>query len=121
MVPVIEERLKKEITMYVMTDGAMVNTRIEDENDSTYMEVKTAMVFTDKDIIKRKNESKIILKKEYCSYIGSAEEFRKYVLQIAIKSGYGKIKNIVILGDGATRIRTMCDEIFPDSLQILDL
>jgi hypothetical protein len=99
----------------------MVNTRIEDENGSTYREAKTAMVFTDKDIIKRKDESKIILKKEYCSYIGSAEEFRKYVLQIAIKSGYGKIKNIVILGDGASWIRTMCDEIFPDSIQILDL
>jgi hypothetical protein len=121
MVPMMEEKNKKDMTLYIMTDGAMVNTRIEDEKGSTYREAKTAMAFTDKDIIRRKDDSKTILKKEYCSYMGSAEEFRKYVLQIAIKSGYGKTKKIVILGDGASWIRTMCEEIFPDAVQILDL
>jgi len=120
-VPEISENEKKDITLYIMMDGAAVNTRVEDENGSTWREAKTVMVFTDKDIIKRKDDSKIIVKKEYSTYIGTVEEFKKYVLQVAINAGYGRVKKVVIIGDGATWIRTMCNEIFPDAVQILDL
>jgi hypothetical protein len=120
-IPQIKEEDKKDITLYIMMDGAAVNTRVEDENGSTWREAKTVMVFTDKDIIKRKDGSKIIVKKNYSTYIGSVEEFKKYVLQVAVKAGYGKVKNVVIIADGATWIRVMCNEIFPDAVQILDL
>jgi hypothetical protein len=112
---------KKEGTLYIMTDGAAVNTRIEDENGSTWRENKTAIVFTNKDLIKRKDEGNIIVKKEYTAFIGSAEEFRGYVLNIAINAGYGNIKDVVIIGDGATWIRNMGNELFPEAIQILDL
>ena len=108
-------------TLYIMTDGAAVNTRVEDENGSTWRENKTVIVFTDKDMIKRKDGSGIIIKKEYSALIGSAEEFRGFVLSAALKAGYGKIRDIVLIGDGAAWIRNMCDEIFPDATQILDL
>jgi len=119
-IPQIEGQYRRGITLYLMTDGALVNTLLQDEKGSTYREAKTVMAFTSKDIIKRKDGSKIILKKEYASFIGSAEDFKKYVLNVAVKSGYGQINDVVILGDGASWIRTMCNEIFPDATQILD-
>jgi hypothetical protein len=111
----------KKTTLYIMTDGAAVNTRIEDANGSTWREGKTVMVFTDKDLIKRKDGGHIITKKEYASFIGSAEEFRKYVWDIATRNGYGLVEKVVVIADGATWIRNMCLELFPEAVQILDL
>ena len=108
-------------TLYIMMDGAAVNTRVEDENGSTWRENKTVMVFRDKDMIKRENGDHIIIKKEYMPFIGSAEEFKKFVLDAAVRAGYGKVEYVVIIADGATWIRNMCNEIFPDGIQILDL
>ena len=54
-------------------------------------------------------------------YIGSSDEFKAFVLDVAVRAGYGKIKDVVVIGDGATWIRSMCEEIFPDATQILDL
>lgn len=111
----------KKVILYIMTDGAAVNTRVEDEDGSTWRENKTVMVFTNKDMIKRKDESHIIVKKEYCAYIGSAEDFKKYVIDVAVRNGYGTVEKVVILADGAPWIRNMCEEIFPEAVQILDL
>jgi hypothetical protein len=111
----------KKTTLYIMTDGAAVNTRIEDENGSTWRENKTVMAFTDKDLIKRKDESHIITKKEYAAFIGSAEDFRKYVWDLGVRNGYGQVERVVMIADGATWIRNMCADLFPDAIQILDL
>jgi hypothetical protein len=108
-------------TLYIMPDGAAVNTRVEDENGSTWRENKTVMVFTDKDMINRKNGDHTITKKEYVPFIGPAEEFKKFVLDAAVRAGYGKVENVVVVADGAAWIRNMCAEIFPDAVQILDL
>lgn len=120
-IPQIDDKSKEKKTLYIMTDGAAVNTRIEDDNGSTWRENKTVMVFTNKDLIPRKDGSNLIINKEYATFIGSAEEFKKYVLNVAIKAGYGTVTDVVIIADGATWIRTMCNEIFPDAVQILDL
>jgi len=108
-------------TLYIMTDGAAVNTRIEDENGSTWRENKTVIVFTNKDLIKRKDGGNIIINKEYAAFIGSAEEFRGYVLSAAVNAGYGKVSEVVIIADGAAWIRNMSKELFPEATQILDL
>jgi hypothetical protein len=111
----------KKGVLYIMTDGAAVNTRVKDENGSTWRENKTVIAFTDKDMIKRKDGSHIIIKKEYAAFIGSAEKFRGYVLNTAINAGYGKTQEVVIIGDGAAWIRNMGKELFPEAVQILDL
>ena len=113
-------RAKKGV-LYVMTDGAAVNTRAKDENGSTWRENKTVIAFTDKDMIRRKDGSHIIVRKEYAAFIGSAEKFKGHVLNTAINAGYGKTKEIVIIGDGAAWIRNMGQELFPEAVQILDL
>ena len=112
---------KEERVLYIMTDGAAVNTRVEDENGSTWRENKTVIVFTDKDMIKRKDGGHIIVNKEYAAFIGNAEEFRGYVLSAAVNAGYGKVKEVVIIADGAAWIRNMAKELFPEATQILDL
>ena len=111
----------KKMTLYIMTDGASVNTRVEDLNGSTWRENKTVMVFTDKNMIRRKDGSRMIVQKEYAAFIGTAEEFKKYVFDLAIRNGYGVVDKVVVLADGATWIRNMCLELFPDAIQILDL
>jgi hypothetical protein len=116
-----EEGEKEPRTLYIMTDGAAVNTRVEDENGSTWRENKTVIVFTDKDLIKRKDGGNIIVNKEYAAFIGSAEDFRGYVLSAAVRAGYGKVKEVVIIADGAAWIRNMVKELFPEATQILDL
>ena len=112
---------KAEKVLYIMTDGAAVNTRVEDENGSTWREGKSVIAFTNKDLIKRKDGGNIIVNKECASFIGSAEDFRGYVLNVAVNAGYGKVKEVVIIADGAAWIRNMCSELFPEATQILDL
>lgn len=109
------------LILYIMIDGAAINTRIEDVNGFTWRECKSAIAFKNKDLIKRKDGSQIILQKECVSLVGSAEELRKYLLLIAVMKGYGKAEQTVVVSDGATWIRNICKELFPDATQILDL
>ena len=115
----------KEGVFYIQTDGAAINTRIEDEDGSTWRENKLGMVFSSDNIrksVNKKGESTSkILKKEYTSYVGSVQEFKKHLFSCAIRNGYGIYKETVILSDGAKWIRNMGEELFPDAIQILDL
>ena len=110
--------------MYIQTDGAALNTRLKDESGSTWRENKLGEVFTSKDIRywtdHKGNRQHQILRKEYISYVGSVTEFKKHLLACSIRNGYGQFKETVILSDGATWIRNMVDELFPDAQQILD-
>jgi hypothetical protein len=111
---------RKDGRLYILTDGLQVNTRIEAENGTTWKEMKLGLIFCDKDLIKRSSESHIITKKEYVSYFGSVSEFKKLVFAAAARAGYGKLKEVVVVGDGAQWIWNMCEELFPDAVQILD-
>lgn len=113
-------RDRKAGRIYILTDGSQVNTRIEDINGSTWKEMKLGLIFSDKDVIKCGDGSHTITKKEYVSYFGSVDEFKKIVFAAATRAGYGKIKEVVVLGDGAQWIWNMCEELFPDAVQILD-
>jgi hypothetical protein len=68
---------RKEGVLYIFADGLQVNTRTEDENGSTWREMKIGLVFYDRDIIRRGNDSHMIAKKEYVTYFGSVNEFKK--------------------------------------------
>lgn len=49
-----------------------------------------------------------------------SEEFKRFMFSLAVRNGYGKYKETVLIGDGATWIRSMKEELFPDAQQILD-
>lgn len=69
--PAMLEKDKENTILYISMDGSAVNTRVEDEDGSTWKEMKLGLTFLDKDVIKRKNDSSIITKKEYVTYMGS--------------------------------------------------
>jgi hypothetical protein len=110
--------------LYIQTDGAALNTRKQDENGSTWRENKLGEAFSSDNIRywtdRRGNRQHRILKKEYASYIGSAAEFKKHLFSLALRNGYGKYKETVVISDGAAWIRHMVEELFPDAQQILD-
>ena len=110
--------------LYIEADGAAINTRYKDKDGSTWRENKLGVVFSSDNIRtwhnKHKEVQHQIQKKEYVSYIGSVDEFQKHLLACALKNGYGKYKQTVILGDGAAWIRNMKELLFPDAQQILD-
>ncbi len=110
----------KSGTLYIQADGAAVNTRIEDENGSTWKENKLGIFFSENDIYKRKNRSNIINHKEFVSYIGNVDTFRILVFAKAVELEYWKYENIVFISDGATWLRNMISELFPEAIQILD-
>ena len=115
---------KKDGVLYIETDGAALNTRQKDNNGSTWRENKLGLVFSSDNIRfwtdKHGDRQHQIKKREYVSYVGSAAEFQKHLLACAIRNGYGTYKQTIILSDGATWIRNMKEELFPDAQQILD-
>lgn len=110
--------------LYIQTDGAALNTRLRDETGSTWRENKLGEVFSSKDIHywtdKKGKRQHRILKKEYVSYVGCVSEFKKHLLACALRGGYGHFKDTVVISDGATWIRNMVEELFPDAHHILD-
>lgn len=114
------DECNKKGTLYIQADGAAVNTRVEDENGSTWRENKLGIFFSESEMYKRKNKSNIINHKEYVSYIGNVDTFRILVFAKAVELEYWKYENIVFISDGATWLRNMIAELFPEAIQILD-
>ncbi len=114
------DSITKKGTLYMQADGAAVNTRIEDENGSTWKENKLGIIFSESDMYKRKNKSNIINHKEYVSYIGNVETFKILLFAKAVELRYWEYKNFVFISDGATWLRNMISELFPEAIQILD-
>ena len=110
--------------LYIQTDGASINTRHKDKDNSTWRENKLGVVFSTDNIHtwtdKHNDRQHRILKREYVSYLGSCNEFKKHLLSCALKNGYGSYKKTILIADGATWIRNIREELFPDALQILD-
>jgi len=115
-----EEKEKTKGTLYAEIDGATINTRIEDENGSTWKENKLGIIFDDGDLFRRKDGSNTIEKKEYVSYFGNVQEFKKHFFSCMLKHEHQSYKNIIFITDGATWIRNMINEHYPDAVQILD-
>lgn len=115
---------KKKDILYIEADGATVNTRSKDEEGSSWRENKLGIVFSSDNIYIWKNhrgeEQRQINKREYIGYIGGASEFKKHLFSCALKNGYGQYEKTILISDGATWIRNMRDELFPDAQQILD-
>ena len=115
---------KKKGILYIEVDGAALNTRSKDESGSSWRENKLGIVFSSDNIHtwtnQRGENQRQILKREYVAYIGSVSEFKKHLLSCALKNGYGIYERTVMISDGATWIRNMREELFPDTRQILD-
>jgi hypothetical protein len=115
---------KKKGVLYIEVDGAALNTRSKDENGSSWRENKLGIVFSSDNIYTwtdhKGEKQRQLRKREYVSYVGGVHEFKKHVLSCALKNGYGEYEKTVIISDGATWIRNMREELFPDAQHILD-
>lgn len=108
---------EKEGILYVMADGALLNTRRKNEEGSGWRESKLGEVFN----MKKKGGKERITNKEYTACLGKAEEFKEKIYAAAIKNGYlSKYERTVFISDGAAWLRNLCKDIFPDAVQILD-
>lgn len=58
--------------------------------------------------------------KEYVTFLGGVDEFKKLLFDAAARAGYGRIREVVFVGDGSHWIWNLCNELFPDAVQILD-
>lgn len=115
---------RKTGVLYIETDGAALNTRARNADGSTWRENKLGVVFSSDNIhfwTSKKGERRhIIGKREYTSYVGSVDEFKKHLFACALRGGYGAYRETVIISDGAAWIRNLVDELFHGSQQILD-
>jgi hypothetical protein len=118
----IPDKPDKKGIVYIMLDGAAIHTRKKDENGSSWRENKLGLVFRSADLRTRKDGvTHAILRKEYVPYIGSVDRFKEPLFECAVRNGYGRYEQTIIVSDGAAWIRNMGEEVFPDALQILDL
>ncbi len=112
--------------LYLETDGAALPTRLKNEDGSVWRENKLGIAFTSDTLIKWRSRKDgqarcRIGRREYVSFIGAAEDFRRHFFALAARNGYGRYRETVLISDGATWIRNLKEMIFPDAQQILDL
>jgi hypothetical protein len=111
--------------IYIECDGAMFYTRERDENGYKWRENKLGVVFTSDSLIKwtdKKTGEKCrkVGRREYTSFVGSVETFQKLLFDCAIRNGYRKYKQTILITDGAQWIKNMKSYLFYDALHILD-
>ncbi len=106
-----EHALRKDLTMYIEFDGSMIRKILE--KGTEWKELKLGSIFI-------KNKIGKIIQREYISYYGEAENFKKFLFTLAINMGYLEMERVVVLADGAHWIWNICKELFPDAIQILD-
>ena len=77
--------------LYIEADGAALNTRDKDAAGSTWRENKLGVVFTSENIRfwkdKKGDRQHRLLKREYISYIGSVDTFKKHLFACAYRGG----------------------------------
>jgi hypothetical protein len=106
-------------SMYIMADGSMLSL----VGKSNWKEIKLGLVIRDDGInIKYPNsENMNISDKEYISYLGNKNDFKKVLYSTALKNGYieGYTK-VICVADGASYLWNMFEELFPGCEKILD-
>lgn len=119
-----KKRRKADDILYIEMDGAMFNTR-SDNNGTSWMECKIGIAFHSKDLkawVSKNGETRRqITKKRLVGYIGNYKIFKSHILALAERYDYKYCSKIVVISDGADWIRRLTKELFPDSVHILDL
>jgi hypothetical protein len=106
-------------SMYVMADGSMLSLL----GKANWKEIKLGLVIRDDEInVKYPNSENInITDKEYISYLGNKDEFKKVLYATAVKNGFVEgYTKVVCVADGASYLWNMFEELFPGCEKILD-
>lgn len=113
MVKLVEnEYVKKDDeVMYIEFDGSMLRTILS--KGTEWKELKLGTIFI-------KNKKGRVLRKEYISYLGKAEDFKIFLFNLAVEMGYLEMEKVIVIADGAHWIWNICKELFPNAIEILD-
>lgn len=98
-------------TMVIEFDGSMIRHLVE--KGTEWKELKLGCIFI-------KNQIGRVIQKEYISYSGTAEEFKKILFHLAVEMKYMQMERIQIIADGAHWIWNICKELFPNAIEVLD-
>jgi hypothetical protein len=84
----IPDKADRKGILYIMIDGAAINTRKKDENGSSRRENKPGPVFSSADLrTRRDGVTRDILRTEYVPYIGSVDQFKEHLFECAVRNG----------------------------------
>jgi hypothetical protein len=106
----------KQDTIYVFADGSMVSIK----GKGNWKEMKLGLALNEVHIEKKGRENFEANKKEYVTYFGNKDEFKKSLFAAAVRAGYKPGIKIIAIGDGASWIWDMFEELFPGCIKILD-
>ena len=110
--------------LYAEADGCFLCTQNLVTKKREWREIRNGLVFNSLDLKVWKSDNgkeyHKIEKKEYISHFGCIDEFKRHFYALMLRNGYGKFKETVILGNGATWIKNFKKEYVSNSLQILD-
>ena len=109
---------KEEIRdrVFVQVDGTFVKNR--KKSISRSMECKVGIIYSEK-IKVSKNRMKILDKRTYAT-TQNVETFREEFIAECNRWGVWEAKELLFVGDGATWIKRICSDDFPDAVYLLD-
>ena len=110
----------KNDVIVIGTDGAYLDTREE-----SWKETKIGLCYCLQDMYtwkcKNGDTGRRITKKDLVAYIGSAGDFKYFLLSLGLRNNIFKHNQIISITDGAPWIKNMISDLFPYAIHILDL
>jgi hypothetical protein len=107
---------EKAEKLYVFADGSMICMT----GKNNWKEIKLGLVVKGNKVTNINMDNMQISEREYVSYLGNKDEFKKLLYTSALKAGYNNGTKVICIGDGAQWIRNMFEELFPNCITILD-
>lgn len=95
---------------YIMLDGGMLLTR-----EQGWKEMKLCRIFSAKEVVQVSKDRREILQSNYIGHLGTHKDFLAKV-----ETHSEGIKHKIIVADGASWIWNWADDVYPESIQILD-
>jgi len=116
----VDNRKRRNDTLYVQFDGSYYLERKQDEVGSNWKECKIAVAFKDSDLIHWGGEKTEVRERDIVGYIGNIDEFKYHLLALAKRNGLDLCRNRVFITDGAKYILPLLKTLFPGCVYILD-
>jgi hypothetical protein len=110
--------------LYIQAESFEFHSRTNNDIRTNWHKNLIGEVFSSNDIRcwldEKGNQKKTLLRKEYISCVGAVSEFKEHLFCCALRNGYGKFQDTVVLSDGSAWFKDMVDEMFPNAQLILD-
>jgi hypothetical protein len=101
--------------LYIQVDGTAVNDRASGE----WMECKVGASFSQR--VKVSRDRVCLMDKRSYASIEGAEDFGEKFFLECVRQGVLRAKEVFLIGDGASWIRTLKENYFPEAVGVLDI